>query len=481
MEQELKFPKGFKWGSATASVEIEANGKPLEEEGLHVWSDLWLRHPEEFYNKQYVAGNWNEKFDEDIKIAKGLNFDSIRTSITWSRLMPDGINVSEEGVDYYNRLFDSFDENGIEMILTLNHIDMPMWAVELGGFHSREVIDKFVKFSKVVYKHWGDRIEYFEIFNEPKTLAHRMFISGDVTPKRPGDWKGYIKTIWGQNVASSKVIKAWRELGFKGKIGNVIDVVLPTPKTNSQADRIAADLYELFSYRGYLDTMIHGEFPKELIEHAKQNNIWDESMVFEGDVELFKEYTIDHIGVNNYSTYRVMAPDHGLMEYTEGDERSPFWQTYEKEGVRMNVSRGWEVRPCTLYEILIMFRDKYNNLPVFIGENGMGIEREDRYRSFSTGMIIDDYRIEYIRENLYWVHRAISAGCEVFGYHQWTYIDNWSWKNAYKNRYGYIELVLETGERKEKLSASWIRGVAKSNSIKIDPDLVPDLNSYVNT
>lgn len=48
-----------------------------------------------------------------------------------------------------------------------------------------------------------------------------------------------------------------------------------------------------------------------------------------------------------------------------------------------------------------MFRDKYNNLPVFIGENGMGIEREDRYRSFSTGMIIDDYRIEYIRENLY--------------------------------------------------------------------------------
>jgi beta-glucosidase/6-phospho-beta-glucosidase/beta-galactosidase len=31
-----------------------------------------------------------------------------------------------------------------------------------------------------------------------------------------------------------------------------------------------------------------------------------------------------------------------------------------------------------------------------------------------------------------------------FGYHLWTPIDCWSWNNAYKNRYGFISLDLET-------------------------------------
>ena len=129
----------------------------------------------------------------------------------------------------------------------------------------------------------------------------------------------------------------------------------------------------------------------------------------------------------------------------------------------MNKYRGWEIHPESIYTMLKTIREEYGNIECFISENGMGVEGEDKFRE--NGTIQDHYRIEFIAEHLYWVHKAIEEGSNCIGYHMWTYIDNWSWINAYKNRYGYIELDIETGERKEKLSASWIREVIEENQV----------------
>ena len=93
----------------------------------------------------------------------------------------------------------------------------------------------------------------------------------------------------------------------------------------------------------------------------------------------------------------------------------------------------------------------------------MGVEGEEKFRN-EDGMIEDDYRIEFIKGHLEWVHKAIQEGSNVKGYHLWTFMDNWSWSNAYKNRYGFVSVNLDKdGERSIKKSGYWIKEVSANN------------------
>src|SRR5699024_12502490 len=95
-----------------------------------------------------------------------------------------------------------------------------------------------------------------------------------------------------------------------------------------------------------------------------------------------------------------------------------------------------------IYDIMINLKENYGNIESFIYENGMGVQDEDRF--IQNGEIQDYYRIEFIREHLKWLHRAIEEGCNAKGYHLWSFMDNWSWMNAYKNRYGFFSVDVQT-------------------------------------
>lgn len=139
-----------------------------------------------------------------------------------------------------------------------------------------------------------------------------------------------------------------------------------------------------------------------------------------------------------------------------------FFENYEMPGRKMNVYRGWEIYEKGIYDILINLRDNYGNIPCYISENGMGVENETRFIA-DDGQVKDHYRIDFIREHLKWVHRAISEGSQCHGYHLWTFIDNWSWMNAYKNRYGFISLDLDSQVRTVKQSGEWFAEVSVNN------------------
>lgn len=115
----------------------------------------------------------------------------------------------------------------------------------------------------------------------------------------------------------------------------------------------------------------------------------------------------------------------------------------------MNVDKGWEIYPEAVYDIALKMRDQYGNIPWFLSENGVGISGEDRYRD-ESGQIQDDYRIQFLKEHLTYLHKGIQAGSNCFGYHVWTPIDCWSWLNAYKNRYGLVENNHRTQLRRVK-------------------------------
>ena len=139
-----------------------------------------------------------------------------------------------------------------------------------------------------------------------------------------------------------------------------------------------------------------------------------------------------------------------------------YFEGYKMPGRSMNEHRGWEIYPKGVYDIAINIRDNYDNIPWFVSENGMGVEGESKFLN-ADGIIEDDYRVEFFEEHLTFLHNAIEEGAKCFGFHSWTPIDCWSWCNAYKNRYGFISLDLETGKKTIKKSGRWIKEVAKNN------------------
>lgn len=138
---------------------------------------------------------------------------------------------------------------------------------------------------------------------------------------------------------------------------------------------------------------------------------------------------------------------------------SKYYLSYDMPGKRMNPYRGWEIYPKAIYDIAINIKENYNNIDWMITENGMGVENEERFRK--DGRIEDDYRIDFIKEHLTYLSKAIDEGANCKGYHLWTFIDNWSWLNAYKNRYGLVEYKLETGQRLIKKSGLWFKKLSE--------------------
>ena len=114
-----------------------------------------------------------------------------------------------------------------------------------------------------------------------------------------------------------------------------------------------------------------------------------------------------------------------------------------------------------------MFETDIDNIDWYVAENGMGVEGEERFRD-SDGFIDDSYRIDFLKEHLTYLHKAISEGSNCFGFHAWTPIDCWSWSNAYKNRYGFIAVDLPTQDKKIKKSGFWFRDVARNNGFDCD-------------
>ena len=191
---------------------------------------------------------------------------------------------------------------------------------------------------------------------------------------------------------------------------------------------------------------------------TRDNVLWDATA---DEMKTIHDNTVDFLGVNYYQPFRAKAKE-TKFDDSKGWLPNKYFDTYEMPGRRMNPYRGWEIYPKAIYDVAINVRDNYGNIPWNISENGMGVEGEEKFIG-KDGVIADDYRIDFIREHLEWLHKAIEEGSNCFGYHLWTPIDCWSWSNAYKNRYGLIALDLVTQKKTIKKSGRWFRALAENN------------------
>ncbi|MEK3992110.1 glycoside hydrolase family 1 protein [Robertmurraya sp. FSL R5-0851] len=461
IETKYSFPEGFWWGSAASGPQTEG-ASDMDGKGKNIWDHWFELEPTRFFNEvgPSKTSQFYYKYKEDIQLMKQLGHNSFRMSITWSRLFPDGKgDLNPMAVEFYNDVINEMIRNGIEPFVNLFHFDMPFALQEQGGWVNRETVDAYEAYAKTCFELFGDRVKYWFTHNEPIVPVEGGYLYDFHYPNEV-DFGKAVQVAYHSILASARAIQVYKELNQGGKIGIILNLTPSYPRSQNPADVKAAVLADAFFNRSFLDPSVKGEFPEELVQILKAEGFMPK--IENGDLEVIRENTVDLLGVNYYQPRRVKAKEH-LPHPDAPFMPERFFDNYVMPGRKMNPHRGWEIYEKGVYDILVNLKENYGNIECFISENGMGVEGEEKFRD-ENGMIQDDYRIEFIENHLKWVHKAIEEGSNVKGYHLWTFMDNWSWTNAYKNRYGFVSVNLnKDGERTIKKSGLWFKTVSEQN------------------
>ena len=239
------FPKDFLWGAATASYQVEgahdADGK-----GLSNW-DVYSHLPGTTYmgTNGDVAADHYHRFKEDVALMAELGMKSYRFSVSWPRLFPKGRGeVNEAGVKFYSDLIDELLKYGIEPMLTMYHWDLPqVLQDEIGGWESREIIDAFEGYARLLYERYGDRVKLWATFNETIVFTGLGYLTG-MHPPGVKDPKRAIQACHHVFIAHARAVETFRKMGVQGQIG-FVNVLQPNdPITNSAEDVKACGLAE---------------------------------------------------------------------------------------------------------------------------------------------------------------------------------------------------------------------------------------------
>lgn len=461
---EYTFAKDFFWGAATSATQSEGTVSG-DGKGENIWDYSSKVFNHRFYDGVTTAdtSGFYQDYQQDIQKIADIKLNSFRTSISWSRLFPNGRGeVNSEAVAFYHHVLDELNEKGIKPFINLYHFDMPMALQKIGGFENREVIAAYKEYAETCFRLFGDKVAYWFTFNEPMIPAEAGYLHNRHYPYVV-DFKRAAQVLHNIILAHCEAVKVFRSGNYSGKIGIIMDVIPVYPRSDNPADLYAAKMADLFYTRSLNDAILKGAYPEELIEVLKEYDQLPKD-IRPMDLELIKSTKIDLLGINYYRPRRVKAREsvpnpNGVF--------SPEWfyDNYEMPGRRMNTSRGIEIYPKGLYDIAKKIQEEYGNIDWFVSENGIGIQNEEQF--IQDGQVQDDYRIEFLKEHLIWVNRAIQEGSNCLGYHMWTFVDCWSWVNAYKNRYGFYRLDLETGAKTVKKSGLWFKEVIENNGFNV--------------
>lgn len=455
------FPEGFYFGSASSACQAEG---AHDLKAPDIW-DLWYaQEPWKFFGGvgPSETSTFYEHWKDDIALMHRTGHNSFRTSISWSRLLPDPEGDPDPAaVAFYHDLFQTLRSEGIEPFVNLFHFDMPACLQERGGWESREVVGLYERYARIAFGLFGDVVGRWFTFNEPIVHVECGYLQQYHYPCKV-DPAAAAQVAYHTALASALAVRACHELVPGAKIGIVLNLTPAYPRSDNPADLRAARIAELFANKSFLDPAVRGAYDPELVELVARHGLLPVTDAC--DLGVIANNTVDYLGVNYYQPLRVAAraslpnPDAPFMP-------TYYYDPYVMPGRRMNPYRGWEIYPEALYDIAVNIRDNYGNIEWMVTENGMGVEGEDAHRG-ADGTIDDGYRIQFFKEHLEALSRGIAAGSNCIGYHVWTFIDNWSWLNAYKNRYGLVELDLATQERRVKRSGRWFAGLAKNHGFE---------------
>lgn len=411
----------------------------------------------------HEAIDFYHHYKEDIALFAEMGFKCFRTSIAWTRIFPNGDDEqpNEAGLKFYDDLFDECLKYGIEPVVTLSHFELPYnLVIKYGGFRNRKCIDFFVKYAKVCFKRYKDKVKYWMTFNEINNQAdpvqhHLLQESGILLREGDDPEKLMYQAAHYELVASALAVKEAHKISSKIKVGCMIGMC-PVYAYSCKPEDVMASVGAMHQKYWFADVHVRGYYPEYLKKMLERRNYMLD--ITEDDLAALREGTVDYVGFSYYMSFAVK--DNG--DSPEYDFRS---RTFVRNENLKASSWGWQIDPLGMRYALNWFYDRYQ-LPMMIVENGFGAYDNRQ----PDGTVDDSYRIEYLRNHIAAMRDAVTIdGVDLFGYTMWAPIDIVSASTGEMDkRYGFIYVDKNnagegTLSRSRKRSFEWYKNVIKSN------------------
>lgn len=482
--KELKkgFSDNFLWGGATAANQIEGayleGGKGLSTSDFAAYKDPYAQgkvnnftfdvssaelnkykeSPEAFDFPKRRGIDFYHRYEEDIALFAEMGFKVFRLSISWARIFPTGLEdkPNEEGLAFYDKVFDECAKYGIEPLVTMSHYEMPITLTEkYNGWMSRELVPLFEKYARAILERYKNKVKYWITFNEMNMNLNSLYTgAGILEDLVDHKLQAAYQASHHQFVASALTVKAAKEIIPNVQIGcmiNQIEAYAKTTKPEDQLQAVKSNQLNMF----YPDVQARGEYPTYMVKYFADNQI--KLDIKEQDEQILKEGTVDFVAISYYMSHVAEAREDAAE--LAGTFDSPI------KNEHLELSQwDWPIDPMGLRISLIKLYDRYQK-PLFVCENGLGA----RDTLTQDGKIHDDYRIDYLKKHIEQMKEAVKEGVDLMGYTPWGCIDLISCGTSQMTkRYGLIyvdqdDLGNGTLNRYRKDSFFWYKNVIASN------------------
>lgn len=471
----------FLWGGAVAAHQFEGGLKNTSK-GLSV-ADVMTAGAygkprkitagvvEGEYYPNHEGIDFYSCYKEDIELFAEMGFKCFRTSIAWTRIFPNGDEdkPNEEGLKFYDDVFNELLKYGIEPVITLSHFEMPYHlAKEYGGFMNRKTIDFFVKFAEVCFKRYKDKVKYWMTFNEINNQINYLndvacwTNAGVCYSQFENPEEVMYQSVHNQFVASARAVIIGHKINPNFQIGTMVSMEPIYPISSKPADSICAleTTHERFFFT---DVQCRGHYPAYALKMFEKKGFHID--ITEEDKKDLALGTVDYIGFSYYLSVTVDASS--TIDTSESTDKmaihavdNPYLEKTEW---------GWEIDPEGLCFILAQLSDRYEK-PLFIVENGYGA-----IDTLEDGTVHDIDRISYLKAHIQQMKIAVEKyGVDLIGYTTWGCIDLVSFTTGeMRKRYGFIYVDKDDGgkgtlKRYKKDSFYWYKKVIKSNGEELE-------------
>ena len=459
--------KDFLWGGAVAANQYEgawdAGGKGISVTDVMTKGDVNTPRkitagvlPNEEYPNHFGIDFYHH-FKEEIKLFAEMGFKCFRLSIAWSRIFPHGDEEkpNEEGLAFYDSVFDECLKYGIQPVVTLSHFEMPYYLADhYGGWRDRRVIDFFLRYAKVCFERYHEKVKYWMTFNEINNLIDtdnpfNAWTGAGVLYKEDENPEQTMYQISHyQFVASSLAVQEAKKIDSKLQIGCMLHLGPLYPASCKPLDQIAS-LKAMDRRFFFSDVQIRGTYPSYTKKLWERKNI--KLDITQEDLANLKKGTVDFLGFSYYKS--TIAEYNAQADFLE--KPNPYVSKSDW---------GWAIDPVGLRYILNVAYERYQK-PLFIVENGFGA-----YDKLENDSVNDDYRINYLQSHVVQMLKAIELdGVDVIGYTPWAAIDIISASTGeIEKRYGFIYVNLDEVKQGaagvyRKQSFEWYKNIIKTN------------------
>jgi beta-glucosidase len=442
----LPFPKGFRWGAATASYQVEGAWK-ADGKGESIW-DRFSHTPGRIERGETgdVACDHHRRWRGDLDLMRRIGLNAYRFSLSWPRILPSGRGrVNPKGLGFYDRLVDGLLARGIEPLVTLYHWDLPLALHDAGGWVNRRTADWFADYAAVAVKALGDRVRHWMTLNEPGVVSFCGYANTWHAPGAADPATAY-QVFHHLLLAHGRAVAAGRAQRPRGLFGIAPNLHMVYPSRPTRAARRAARVYWDETVGGQLGPLLQGRYPASYLRKARETGA--DLLIRPGDAREMCP-RLDFLGINYY--FNILYPPR-TKRFVWGRGRA-----------LRKTDLGWPDYPDGLRDLLLEVTRRHGRIPVYITENGAAYFSERPVR----GRVADPRRVEYLKGHVRAVREALAGGADVRGYFVWSFIDNFEWSHGYRPRFGIVHNDFRTQRRTLKDSAHFYGRVARENGIWI--------------